>query len=321
MVKVRYVDCAGLMGALLARRKEAAWIETFHGDPDEAQLADMLADAEIVLNGHTAMSAAQIARAPALRSIVFLGSGPASYIDLDAARRAGIAVHRVLNYGDRAIAEHAFALLLAAARDVARMDREVRAGLWSPAEGVELAGKRLGVVGLGGVGREMVRIAAGFGMEVVAWSRGGVDPASPCRAVELDELLATSQALSLHLALNEATAGFLDAGRIARLRPGVILVNTARGALVDEAALAAALRAGRVRHAALDVFGVEPLPPGHPLAGLPNVTYAAHAAFKTPEASERLLDAALAVAVSERSRLIADQAARAPRAPFEGSTR
>ena len=303
MVRARYIDCTGLMGDLMARSPGSDWIDVFHGDPDESQLAAMLADAQIILNGHTMLDAARLAAAPRLRSIVFLGSGPASYIDIAAAARANVAVHRVVNYGDRTIAEHAFALLLAAARDVARMDREVRAGVWFPAEGVELVGKRLGVLGLGGVGREMIRIAAGFGMEVVAWSRSAVDPDLPCRTASLEETLAASHALSLHLGLNDETRGLLGAARLARIRPGAILVNTARGALIDEGALAAALRSGRIRHAALDVFDVEPLPAGHPLAGLPNVTLTSHAAFKTPEASERLLAGALARPAPGRGRV------------------
>jgi D-3-phosphoglycerate dehydrogenase len=298
-----YIDCTALMAELLAGRPQAAAMEVFHGDPGPAELARMLARARIVINGHTVIDAGHFAAAPRLRSIIFLGSGPSSYIDLAAAARAGVVVHRIANYGDRAIAEHAFALLLAAARGVAQMDREVRAGVWRPAEGVELAGKRLAVIGLGGIGREMARIAAGFGMEVVAWSRCGVDPALPCRAVSLDAALETADAVSLHLALTPETRGFLDRARLARLKPGALFVNTARGALVDEIALAEALRAGRIRHAALDVFGVEPPPAGHPLAGLPNVTFSAHAAYKTREASERLLSRALDLLDAERRRL------------------
>ena len=305
-MKTRYIDCTALMAELLAGRPHASTMEVFHGDPDATQLARMLRDAQIVIDGHTVIDAAQIAAARHLRSIIFLGSGPSSYIDLPAARQAGVVVHRIPNYGDRAIAEHAFALLLAAARGIARMDREVRAGAWRAAEGVELGGKRLAVIGLGGIGREMVRIAAGFGMEVVAWSRGGVDPMLPCRAVPLDAALETADAVSLHLALTPETRHFLNAARLARLKKGALFVNTARGALADEAALGAALRSGAIRHAALDVFGVEPPPADHPLLGLENVTYSAHAAYKTREASERLLARALDLLDAERARLASE---------------
>jgi D-3-phosphoglycerate dehydrogenase len=301
MTIVRYIDCTTLMRELLGDHpQEAAKMDVFVGDPDRSQLATMLRDAELVINGHTAMDAELLAEAPRLRSIVFLGSGPGSYIDLAAAERVGVAVHRVTGYGDRAVAEHAFALLMACARDVAAMDRRLRAGEWGPREGVELSGKTLGVIGVGGIGREMVRIAAGFGMTALAWSRSGVDPALPCSAASLVELLATSDVVSLHLALTPETRRFLDARRLGLMKPGAILINTARGALVDEAALIDALRSGRLRHAGLDVFDVEPLPAGHPLTTLPNVTLTSHAAYMTREASQRLLAAALDIVAAQR---------------------
>jgi D-3-phosphoglycerate dehydrogenase len=132
-------------------------------------------------------------------------------------------------------------------------------------------------------------------MRVLAWNRTA-RTASGVEFVSLDRLLAESHVLSLHLLLTDETRGFLGAERIARLRPGVILVNTARGALVDEAAMIAALRSGQIGHAGLDVFDTEPLPPGHPLTELENVTLSAHSAFRTPEASETLLRRALDIA-------------------------
>ena len=141
----------------------------------------------------------------------------------------------------------------------------------------------------------MARIARGIGMEVLAWNRTP-RAAEGVRFVELDELLQAADVLSLHLLLTDETRGFLGRDRLARLKPGAILVNTARGALVDEAAMAEALRAGRLAHAALDVFDEEPLPAGHPLTALENVTLSAHSAFRTPEASEALVRRALDIA-------------------------
>ena len=132
-------------------------------------------------------------------------------------------------------------------------------------------------------------------MDVVAWNRSP----RPGPLVPLEELLATSDVVSLHLALTAETRGFLDASRLARLRPGAILINTARGALIDEPALLAALTAGRLRHAALDVFVDEPLPPGHPLTRLHNVTLTSHAGYKTPEASRRLLEIGIDLAARD----------------------
>ncbi len=123
---------------------------------------------------------------------------------------------------------------------------------------MQLTGKVLGVVGLGGIGREVVRIARGIGMEVIAWNRTP-RPDAGVPLVDLDTLLARADVVSLHLALDDHTRGIIDAGRIARMKPGAILINTARGALVDEAALVQALGSGRIRHAGLDVFHAEPL--------------------------------------------------------------
>jgi D-3-phosphoglycerate dehydrogenase / 2-oxoglutarate reductase len=152
---------------------------------------------------------------------------------------------------------------------------------------MELRGKTLGVVGLGGIGNEVVRIARGIGMEVIAWNRTP-RPDAGVPLVDLAALLARSDVVSLQLALTDETRGIIGAERLARMKPGAILVNTARGALVDEPALVEALRSGHIRHAGLDVFHTEPLEPDHPLARLDNVTLTSHAAFRTLEASMTL---------------------------------
>lgn len=255
-------------------------------------LPRVLADYEIALDDHSYMPTELVAQCPALRHIVFLGTGAASYMDIEALKARGITVHTIRGYGDTAVAEHTVALMFAAARDVARMDREVRAGIWTPQEGMQLQGKTLGVIGLGGIGAEVARIGRGIGMQVVAWNRTAKQEA-PCPLVDIDTLLATADVVSMNLALNDETRGFLDRERIARMKPGAIFVNTARGALVDEAALIDALRSGHIRHAALDVFHSEPLKPDHPLAHLPHVTLTAHAAFRTLEASMTLLRRAI----------------------------
>jgi D-3-phosphoglycerate dehydrogenase len=291
-----YVDCTAHARALLGQsiEREVPGLRVFEGDPTRQELIDLIADAAGVLDGHTTLDAAALELAPRLKTIVFLGTGASSYIDLAAAQRRGIVVRTIRNYGDRTIAEHAFALALAAARRVAVMDRSLRAGRWGPIEGIELAGRTLGVVGLGGVGREMVRIAHRFGMRVIAWSRGGARGDLPCEMLDLDVLLERADIASLHLALTPETQHLFDAARLARLKPHAILVNTARGALVDEQALLRALEAGRIAHAALDVFADEPLRGDHPFCRLENVTLTSHAAYKTPEATERLLRMGLA---------------------------
>jgi D-3-phosphoglycerate dehydrogenase len=226
-------------------------------------------------------------------------------MDIAALHDLGVTVHTIKGYGDRAVAEHTIALMFACARDLAKMDREVRAGIWRPAEGLQLQGKTLGVVGLGGIGGEVAQIGADLGMAVIGWNRTP-RTVSGVTLVELDALLACADVISLHLALNDETRGILDAARLARMKPGAILINTARAALVDEAALIEALGSGRLRHAGLDVFHAEPLAPDHSLARLPNVTLTAHAAFRTLEASETLIRRAIDIV----RRLVAENGAQ-----------
>ena len=182
-----------------------------------------------------------------------------------------------------------------------------RSGKWVASEGIELRGCTLGLVGLGGVGSEMARIASAFGMRVIAWNRSGIPAGVPAEAVELDELLAMSDVVSLHLALTPETRGLLDASRLARTKRGALLINTARGGLVDESAMIAALKSRHLAHAALDVFDTEPLPAGHPLTLLDNVTLTSHAAWKSRAASRRLLRIGLDLAARDARSIEAGQ--------------
>jgi D-3-phosphoglycerate dehydrogenase len=264
-------------------------------DIDQAALPGLLAGYDFILDDHTTLPTASLARCPALRHVIFLGTGARSYMNPEELAALGITVHIIKGYGDTAVAEHAIALMWAASRRLALMDRGMRAGQWLRSEGMQLTGKTLGLIGFGGIAAEVARIAGGSGMRVLAWNRSpksapGVD------FVDLDTLLAESHVVSLHLLLNDETRGFLSAARIARMRPGAILVNTARGAVVDEAAMIAALESGAIAHAALDVFDVEPLPHPHRLSALENVTLSAHSAFRTPEATETLIRRALDIA-------------------------
>jgi len=252
------------------------------------ELPAMLAGYDFALNDHTFMPTDAMRGCAGLRHVVFLGTGARSYMNPEELAALGITVHTIKGYGDTAVAEHAVALMWAAARGIARMDGGMRAGQWLRTEAVQLTGKTIGLVGYGGIGAEVARIARGGGMRVLAWNRTP-RAAEGVEFVPLDRLLAESHVVSLHLLLTDGTRGFLDAARLAAMRPGAILVNTARGAIVDTPALVAALRDRRVGHAALDVFDHEPLPPGDVLATLENVTLTAHSAFRTPEASETLI--------------------------------
>jgi D-3-phosphoglycerate dehydrogenase len=262
-------------------------------DVKPEQLPAVLDGAPIAIVDHTALPIEIAARCAGLKHVVFLGTGARSYMDPEALAAAGIAVHTIKGYGDTAVAECAFALMWAAARGLATMDRALREGRWLRTEGIQLRGKTLGLVGFGGIAQELARLALGAGLNVVAWNRTPRQHAA-VEFVGIDALLARSHVVSLHLLLNDETRGFLSRERIAAMRDGAILVNTARGALVDEAAMIDALRVGKLAHAGLDVFTVEPLPAGHPLTALPNVTLSAHSAFRTPEANVNLVEAALA---------------------------
>jgi len=262
-------------------------------DITSAELPALLAGAPIAIVDHTFLPTAIARECKGLKHVVFLGTGARSYMDVEELATLGIRVHTIKGYGDTAVAECAFSLMWAAAKGFALMDRGMRAGQWLRTEAVQLTGKTLGLVGFGGIAEELARLAIGAGMKVIAWNRSpkqhdGVE------FVGIDELLARSDVVSLHLLLNDETRGFLSRERIAAMRDGAILVNTARGALTDEDALVDALRAGKLRAAGLDVFITEPLPADHPFTTLPNVTLSAHSAFRTPEANANLGEAALA---------------------------
>jgi D-3-phosphoglycerate dehydrogenase len=264
-----------------------------HRDPDITpdQWPNILDGAEIAVVDHTALPTEIARQCAGLKHVVFLGTGARSYMNPEELGELGIEVHLIKGYGDTAVAECTIALMWAAARGIAQMDREMRAGNWLREDGMQLTGKTLGLIGFGGIAAEVARIALGSGMRVMAWNRSPKSFAG-VEFVALDKLLAESDVVSLHLLLNDETRGFLSAERIAAMKPGVILVNTARAAMVDETAMIEALKSGRIRHAGLDVFNIEPLPADHPLTKLPNVTLSAHSAFRTPEASENLIGAA-----------------------------
>jgi D-3-phosphoglycerate dehydrogenase len=293
-MKSIFVDCNSQLAPVFARvrRRDDPPIVVNTEPFQSADLPRLLAGFEICLDDHSYLPTAAMAECRALKHVVFLGTGASSYMDVAALNALGITVHTIKGYGDTAVAEHAVALMFACCRELARMDRAVRAGVWEPLESMQLKGKTLGLIGLGGIGLEVARIARGIGMEVIGWNRSR-RPQAGVPLMGLDELLAAADVISLHLALNDETRDLIDAARLARMKPGAIFINTARAALVEEAALIAALASGRIRHAGLDVFHAEPLRPDHPLARMENVTLTAHAGFRTLEASETLMRRAI----------------------------
>jgi D-3-phosphoglycerate dehydrogenase len=290
-----FVDGDAVSGAICERLKRAGDPPVhIHLDPDVAPrtLPDVLGGAEIAIIDHTYFPTDVAKQCTGLKHVVFLGTGPRSYMNVEELGELGITVHIIKGYGDTAVAECAMALMWESARGIARMDREMRKGAWLRTESMQLTGKTLGIIGFGGIGADMARMAAGIGMKVLAWNR---TPKTSAHATltEIDTLLKESHVVAMHLTLNDETRGFLSRERIAKMRKGAILVNTARGALVDEAAMIEALTSGHLRHAGLDVYNVEPLPDDHVLKTIHNVTLSAHSAFRTPEAGDNLIAAAL----------------------------
>jgi D-3-phosphoglycerate dehydrogenase len=289
-MKSIFIDCNDQLDAVFAsvHRPDDPPITVNTKPVPAAELPRLIDGYAICIDDHSYMPTDMVAQCRTLRHIVFLGTGASSYMDVPALKERGVAVHTIKGYGDRAVAEHTIALMFACARRIARMDRATRAGTWAPLEGMQLRGKTLGVIGLGGIGSEVARIAHGIGMDVIGWNRTP-QPEAPCPVVSLDELLARADVISLNLALNDETRGIIDRRRLAQTKPGVILVNTARGALIDEEALLGALRSGQIAQAGLDVFHAEPLVRDHALAQMENVTISSHAAFRTLEASMTLM--------------------------------
>src|SRR3954467_8631703 len=289
-----FVDANEALAVIMERGEQPGDPKVrIHRDPDikPEQYPEILDGAEIAIVDHTALPTEIAKKCTGLKHVVFLGTGARSYMNPDELAELGISVHLIKGYGDTAVAEAAIALMWASARGIAMMDREMRGGNWLREDGMQLTGKTLGLIGFGGIAAEVARIATGSGMKVIAWNRTPKTHAG-VEFVELDTLLKHSHVVSLHLLLNDETRGFISRERIAQMKPGVIFVNTARAAIVDETAMIEALRQGPIRHAGLDVFNTEPLPGDHVLTTISNVTLSAHSAFRTPEASENLIQAA-----------------------------
>lgn len=263
---------------------------------DRAGLLARVAGADaLIVRNRTRVDREVLAAAPRLRAVGRLGVG-LDNIDVAACEAAGVAVYPATGANSLAVAEYVVATAMVLLRGAYLSSGEVAAGQWPRArmsQGRETAGKTLGLVGFGGIGRMTAKLAQGLGMRVLAydpmlppdapaWSETGVGRR------ELDALLGEADVLSLHVPLTESTRGLVDAHRLARMKPDAILVNTARGGVVDETALAAALRDGKLGGAALDVFDDEPLRAGSPLAGAPNLILTPHIGGVTRESNERV---------------------------------
>ena len=268
----------------LLERTPVAYHDTLPGT--EEALIERIAGAEIAINirSSTRFTENVFRQSPDLRMLSLWGTGTDN-VDLGAAAGYGVTVTNTPGVSAFSIAEHALALMLAVARRIPHLDTEVRQGRWPRGQAAQMHGKTLGIIGLGAVGRQFARLGAGIGMRAIAWTMHP-DPALGFELVPLDELFRLSDVVSVHLRLSGETRGFLGTRELEKMKPSAILINTARGPIVDQQALLEALTAGRIAGAGLDVFDVEPVPQGHPLLHLENVVLTPHSAGVTPEALE-----------------------------------
>jgi phosphoglycerate dehydrogenase-like enzyme len=277
-----------------AGRAGLAWAAV--EETDDAGFAREMRDADVLLHVLKPVTARMMDQAPNLRLIQKLGVG-VNTIDLDAARDRGLAVANMPGANSQAVAEMTLALIFATLRRIPYFDALVRDGDgWRPDLDIvdrmgEVAGRTVGFLGYGGVPTRLAPVLKALGAEIIFTARSP-KPDAVGRAVELDQLLSESDILSLHAPLTDATRNLLDASALARMKPGAILINTARGELVDQAALTAALTEGRLGAAGLDVFNREPVDPAEPLLALSNVVLAPHMAWLTRETLARSLDVA-----------------------------
>ncbi|MGB1139947.1 MAG: 2-hydroxyacid dehydrogenase [Halioglobus sp.] len=290
-----------LAGDAIERLAGACQLETLGAPLTAASIEGMdLGDvAGLVCLLTDRVDAALLARLPALRFVSSISVG-VDHVDVHALTERGIPLGHTPGVLVDATADTAFSLLLCAARRIAEGDRYIRAGQWQPDKrwapdfflGKDVSGATLGILGLGDIGQAVARRGAGFGMRVISWTRSGREVPG-VEAVSLDELLSRSDFLSVNVALSEETRGLLGAEAIVRMKPGAVLVNTARGGIVDEVALAEALDRGHLYAAGLDVFEREPLAPDSPLLAHPRIVLAPHVGSATVKTRQAMV--ALAV--------------------------
>ena len=262
-----------------------------------SEVVERARHASIVLTNKTPITAELLAELPRLELVCVLATGH-DVVDLDACKNRGVVVCNVPEYGSDSVAQHVFALLLALTNNVAIHDQAISRGEWNRAGDfsfwvrpvMELTDKTMGLVGLGSIGQRVARIARGFGMRVIA-----CDPHPPealpadVSLVELDRLFAEADVVSLHCPLDETNASLVDAARLRTMKPSALLINTARGGLVDPAALAAALRDGVIAGAGIDTVDIEPIHPNNPLLEAPGCYLTPHMAWTAREARQRLM--------------------------------
>jgi len=289
----------------LERLRELGEVEIYQSKPsDEEELLRRIEDADIVVNirAYCKFPSDILTAAKNLKLLSIWGVG-SDNVDLDAARELGIPVTTTPGTATESVAEHTLALMLAVARKIPQIDKQVKEGKWVRGLVTQLHGKTLGVVGTGAIGCQFAKLARGIGMNVVAWTFHPSDERARAfgfEYVSLEQLLKESDVVSIHLKLSDKTEAFIGKREIALMKPSAFLINAARGGIVDGEALMEALRMGKIAGAGLDVFHKEPLDPGDPILDLDNVVLTPHSAGQTPE----VLDKGLGMAVDNVANFI-----------------
>jgi|HigsolmetaAR203D_1030402.scaffolds.fasta_scaffold00858_19 D-3-phosphoglycerate dehydrogenase len=282
---------------LVAQVESFAAFEVYKDRPSgNEELAERIRDADGVILGW-GMSNEVMDQCRKLKIISFTGIGVRNFVDVKHANERGVTVTNTPGYGDQSVAEHALALMFALAKNIPRNDGNLRSGTWDQSlESIELRGKTVGLIGIGGIGKRMGELCKAIGMNVIGWTRRSYPGRSEEMGfplVSLEELLSTSDIISLHLPLTEDTRGFLGESELSKVKPGSLLINTARAELVDTPAMIRLLESGQLAGAGIDVYDEEPLPANHPLIGLPNVILTPHIGFNTQEAIQNILKIAI----------------------------
>lgn len=261
-------------------------------------IVERIGDAQIILLNKTPITADTLEKCPSVKLICVLATGY-NVVDCDAAKARGIPVCNVPAYGTAAVSQFTFALLLELCHHVGHHSQSVHAGNWCrntdfcywDTPQMELAGKTMGIIGFGRIGRAVGTIAKAFGMRVIAYNRSQcIEGEAIGEYVDLDTLLKTADVISLHCPLTPVTENIINRENLSKMKDGAILINTARGQLVDEAALAEALQSGKLRGAAVDVVTKEPMLEGNPLLDAPNCVITPHMAWAPVESRQRIMD-------------------------------
>ncbi|MEM6505358.1 MAG: D-2-hydroxyacid dehydrogenase [Planctomycetota bacterium] len=265
-----------------------------------SETIERIGDASVVLTNKSPVGADVFSACPGLKYVGVLATG-VNVVDLEAAKAHDVTVTNIPGYSTPSVAQHVFALLLELCNRTAEHDRAVHSGRWAGCSDfsfttgplIELAGKTLGVVGMGGIGQATARVGHALGMNIIAYSRTEKEVGLPVRWFGVDELFRQADAISLHCPLTPETEGLVNASRLATMKPSAYVINTGRGPLIDEPALAEALASGRIAGAGLDVLSSEPPDANNPLLTAPNCIITPHIAWATVASRRRLLQIAM----------------------------